>query len=309
MLDFAVRQVPYYRQFRGYESLQDFPVLTKDTIREDMQGLLSSDLEERKWYYNTSGGSTGEPVRFVQDEEYARRTWSATLETKRWAGYRPGDRLLKLWGNRASVVRPKGLKPALGRWLSNTILLDTFSLDEKTMDQYAAIIGRFSPRLIVGFASSLYEISKHILVRGTRLNGIGAVTSTAGTLFPEMRESMEEAFGCKVFNRYGSSEVSMIAAEDGRNLGLRVAPTVYVETLRPDGTHCNERETGEIVVTSLANFAMPLIRFQIGDVGAIRTQNGMTYLEKVLGRTVEFVQDKRRQTHRWTVFCSVHVFS
>ncbi len=292
VLEFAVRHVPYYRQFRGYRSLLNFPLLTKDTIRKQMRGLVSGDLERRNWHYETSGGSTGEPVRFVQDDEYLRRVQAATLETKRWAGYRPGDRLLKLWGNRHSQVHAKGFKAALGRWLSNTIVLDTFCLDEQTMDQYVRIIRRFSPRLIVGFASSLHAISRHVLRRGDRLSGIGAVTSTAGTLFPEMREAIEAAFGCKVFNRYGSSEVSIIAAEDGIHPGLRVAPTVHVETVGADGRQCGQGEVGDIVVTSLANFAMPLIRFKIGDVGAITTHGGTTYLEKLLGRTMELFRTR-----------------
>jgi phenylacetate-CoA ligase len=288
ILDFAVRHVPYYQEFRGCRSLVDFPLLTKDTIRRDIRRLLSDDLERRRWQYDTSGGSTGEPVRFVQDDEYLRRVWRATVETKRWTGYRPGDPLLKLWARKESRVVPKGLKAALGRWVANTILLNTFFLDEQIIDEYVAIIRRFSPQLIVGSASSLYTVSKQLLERGDTLDCIGAVTSTDSTLFPEMRHAIEQAFGCRVFDRYGSSEVSIIAAEDGENAGLRIAPTVYVETLRPDGTRCNEGEIGEIAVTSLANFAMPLIRFKIGDVGAIRTETGRPYLVKLQGRTIQF---------------------
>jgi phenylacetate-CoA ligase len=104
---------------------------------------------------------------------------------------------------------------------------------------------------------------------------------------------MERAFRCRVFNRYGSSEVSIIAAEDGTGHGLRVAPTVHVETLRADGSACEDGECGEIAVTSLANFVMPLIRFRIGDVGALQRTNGKMYLERVLGRTVELFQTRQ----------------
>jgi phenylacetate-CoA ligase len=90
--------------------------------------------------------------------------------------------------------------------------------------------------------------------------------------------------------------VGAIAAEDRGGHGLRVCPTVHVETVLPDGSPCAEGEMGEIIVTSLMNFAMPLIRYRIGDVGILRTIDGTRYLEKVVGRTVELfkTQDGRR---------------
>jgi phenylacetate-CoA ligase len=287
LLDFATRNVPFYYEFRGGK-LADFPVLTKDMIRRESERLRSTDLARRQWHYETSGGSTGEPVQFIQDNEFLARTASAVLQSKRWTGYRPGDRLLKLWGNRQALAhKPVGFKGRAHSWLANTILLDTFRLDDQLMDEYIRFIRHWSPRLVVGYASSLYAISQRILQHHAPLSGIGAVVSTAGTLFPEHRDAMQSAFGCRVYNRYGSSEVSIIAAEDGTQHGLRILPTVFVETLNAAELPCSENESGEILVTSLANFAMPLIRFRIGDVGILAHRNECDYLAQVLGRSVE----------------------
>jgi phenylacetate-CoA ligase len=84
-----------------------------------------------------------------------------------------------------------------------------------------------------------------------------------------MRETIERVFGAPVFNRYGSREVGDIACECEGHQGLHVsAPWQYLEVLRPDGTACLPEEEGELVITNLTNYAMPLIRYRIGDTGS-----------------------------------------
>jgi phenylacetate-CoA ligase len=295
VLAFAVAHVPYYRQFEGYDSLGDFPLLTKEIIRAHAEDLVSDDISERNWYYNTSGGSTGEPVRFIQDAEYyLRGNWVVWL-TKSWVGYTPGDCLVKLWGE-SMEAPPPTLKVRIGKWLINITELDTFQMDERRLRSYVRLIRRKKPKLIVGYASSLVEVSRYVIDQGIEIRGVGAVVSAASTLYPEMRQTIAKAFGCDVYDRYGSREVGAIAAEDRGGHGLRVCHTVHVETVLPDGSPCAEGEMGEIIVTSLMNFAMPLIRYRIGDVGILRTIDGTRYLEKVVGRTVELfkTQDGRR---------------
>jgi phenylacetate-CoA ligase len=213
-------------------------------------------------------------------------------ETHRWAGYQPGQRLIKLWGSSSENAQYKRLKAKVGLWIRNEIFLDTFELSEEKICDYAGIINRFKPRLIVGYASSLYSISQYVLNHSIEIKDIGAIVSSAGTLYPEMRQAMENAFHCKVFNRYGSREVTIVAAEDGSDKGLRVTPIAHVEVIRADGSPCEEGEIGEIVVTSLSNFAMPLIRYRIGDMGVLKKHGVQTYLEKIVGRTVELFKTK-----------------
>jgi phenylacetate-CoA ligase len=293
MLNFAVEHVSYYKQFKGFSSLDDFPFLTKDIIRKEMKNMLSDDINQRKWYFTTSGGSTGVPIKFVQDLEYSQLTRWAVYESKSWAGYHPGDRLLKLWGSSSENSAYKRFKTKVALWLLNTVFLDTFELSEQKIIEYIQIIKDFKPKLIVGYASSLYEISKYSFERLKPLENIGAIVSSAGTLYPQMRQSIESTFGCKVYNRYGSREVGIIAAEDGTDKGLKLLPTTQVEIIREDGTQCAEGEIGEIAITSLANYAMPLIRYKIGDLGSYRIHEGIFYLEKVAGRVVELFKTKK----------------
>lgn len=93
--------------------------------------------------------------------------------------------------------------------------------------------------------------------------------TSAGTLYPHMRDTIERVFSAPVFNRYGSREVGDIACECECHQCLHANPySHHVEILRKDGSHCTPGEVGEVVVTLLTNYAMPIIRYRIGDMAA-----------------------------------------
>jgi len=128
--------------------------------------------------------------------------------------------------------------------------------------------------------------------------------TSAGTLYGLMRETIQRVFRAPVFNRYGSREVGDIACECEAHQGLHVCPvTHYVEILREDGTPARPGEVGEIVVTSLTNYAMPLIRYRIGDMGAWAEKDcscgrNWPLLKEVTGRVTDsFVSASGTRVH------------
>jgi phenylacetate-CoA ligase len=130
-------------------------------------------------------------------------------------------------------------------------------------------INSVKPVQILSYVESIYQLAKFAEDENIEVYSPRAVMTTAGTLYDNMRETISRVFDAPVFNRYGSREVGDIACECESHEGLHVsAPTHYVEILRPDGTPTDPGEVGEIVVTLLTNYAMPLIRYRIGDLGA-----------------------------------------
>lgn len=122
-----------------------------------------------------------------------------------------------------------------------------------------------------------------------------AVITSAGTLYPFMREKIAKVFKCRVFNRYGCREVGDIACERPGYEGLWVAPWGnYVEIIDGDGNPVPGETEGEILLTCLTNYAMPFIRYRIGDMGMWVDQGGARWdgcalLRNVSGRVTDCI--------------------
>jgi phenylacetate-CoA ligase len=152
-------------------------------------------------------------------------------------------------------------------------------------------IHRHRPTLIQAFPENLFEIARMALRESIRPDSPRSIVTGAGNLYPSMRPTIEQVFGAPIFDRYGSREVSGVAAECELHTGLHVClPIQHVEILRSDGSQATAGELGEVVVTSLVNYAMPLIRYRLGDLAAWAGEEctcGRTgpLLSEVAGRT------------------------
>ena len=287
MLEHAVKNTDYYRKFNP-KDLSSFPILTKDIIRENFEALKAKDLNTRKWWVNTSGGSTGEPVKFIQDKEYLEMSRYITYLQKQKVGYSFGDTIIKLWGDEREILNgSQSIKSKVINYIKNLTFLNSFNMSEKNMYSFIEQINHKTPKLIVAYAQAMYELSKFVEERNLKIENVGSIITSAGTLYPFMRDSIEKNFNTKVYNRYGSREVGNIACEEPHINGLVITDGVYVEIVDEDGNNCKDGEEGEIVITSLINYAMPLIRYKIGDRGVLNTKKyHFTILEKVSGRNV-----------------------
>jgi len=306
LLSHALLRVPYYAdraggptpedvRFAPFNWLLTFPVLEKRVLIRHADAL-TCDMDRRS-YWNSTGGSTGEPVRFMQDRVFQTDALATTMLMYEWAGAPRGARHVRLWGAPRDLGAGKvALRRRAADWLSNRVTLDAFDMSEPTMLGYAEEISRLAPKCLEGYADALYEMALRVERLGLPMNPPGAIVSSAGTLLPHMRERIETEFGAPVFDRYGTREVGNVAAECDRHEGLHVfGETTVVEVVDGEGRAVAEGEEGEILVTTLRNYTMPLIRYRIGDRavrGAERCSCGRPYplLARVLGRTESCVR-------------------
>lgn len=287
ILEHAVKNTTYYNDINP-KDLSNFPILTKDIIRENFEELKSKDLNNRKWWINTSGGSTGEPAKFIQDKEYLINNRVITYAQKQKLGYKFGNPMIKLWGDEREILKySKSFKTVVSNKIKNITFLNSFRMSKINMFKFIDEINTKKPTLIVAYAQAMYELSKFVEEKNIKIESVGEIITSAGTLYPFMRESIEKNFNTKVFNRYGSREVGNIACEEPNIDGLVISNGVYVEIVDENGNNCKNGEEGEIVITSLINYAMPLIRYKIGDRGVLNTTKyHFPILEKVSGRNV-----------------------
>jgi len=284
----------------------NIPLLTKDDIRKHGKELTSKDIDTRKWYYNSSGGSTGEPVRFIQDELLDR--WCQASKRIYYENLVGIDELavkkILLWGSERDIFKGTiGLKAKAMNWLTNTRLLNSFRMSEEDMKRYVKIINSYKPDLIRAYAGSLYEICKFIEKKGMSIHRPKVIVSSAEKLTKEMREKMESVFNTKVHDFYGSREVDAIAGEcDACSLHIFTFNN-HVEVLNEHNYSVNEGEMGRITVTTLHNYSMPLIRFEIGDTAILgpkkcKCGSPLPTLKEVSGRTTDhFIREDKTIIH------------
>lgn len=278
----AWKHIPYYRDMLEekkvvfenqvyLENFTDLPILTKDIIRSFFENIQSQDTERtsRKPFLNTSGGSTGQPVKFIQDKAYSDWNIANKIYYKTFADHEMGEKEMRLWGSeRDLMIGKEKTSIRLRNWLYNRYELNAFTMTSEKMEEYVSFLNQQKPKWIEGYVQPVFELARFIKNKGLKVYSPRGILTSAGTLYPSMQETIEEVFQCKVFNRYGTREVGDIACSCLEQSGLHLSLwNHYIEILDENLKPVAANQMGKIYVTTLNNFTMPLIRYDIGDLG------------------------------------------
>lgn len=301
VLNHAYTHVPYYKKVLKYyfekKEFSKISFLTKDIIKKEFDSLKSDDLNKRKWKYNASGGSTGNPVRLIQDSDFI--NWRANKFFFFYmAGKDVGEKQIKVWGSEKDIFEGTiGIKAIAENFILNRKLLNAFMIKEEDYFRYVKEFNRYRPVNVWAYIDSAYEFARFIEKNRLKIYSPKSIIVTAGSLTEEVRKYIEKIFRTKVYNQYGSREVGDIACECNKQEGLHIFQhTHYVEVVDGKGKSVFEKP-GEIVITLLNNYAMPLIRYKIGDTGILTKKKcscgrGFVLLKKVTGRTTDHFKKK-----------------
>ena len=301
LLKHAQAHSPYYTDLfrtagldpdrvRSVADLQVLPPLSKTDLIAHRDRMVSKRHALADLSLNSTGGSTGLTVNFYQDRNWLIHQVSGGQFFDGMAGWRKGARKAYLWGAPSDNDRAKeGWKAHLKSVLTNTRLYDSFDMSPARMAQYHAQLTAFRPEVMVCYAGSVHLFAQYLLEQKLQpAYPLKSIVTSAETLTPAMRATIEEAFQVPVFDRYGSREVGAIAAECEVHAGLHVNELdMVVETTQGSDGH------GEFLVTNLNNFGMPLIRYRIGDVGQIdaapcRCGRPGARITRLFGRSSDF---------------------
>ncbi len=298
LLTLAVNKSPYYKGLQiprdtdPYQWIKNFPVMTKQIIKENLDGLV---LEDKTRLIKVSGsGSSG-----IQGEVYMKKTNQSMQQAVQtlwweWAGYRMGDRILQtgMTMERGFVKRGKDI-------LLNTKYIPAFKLDRNEMLEIFKDLRANPRKFLMGYASSLYIIAK--LAEENNINDIHfeSVVSWGDKMFPHFRSTIEKQFHTTVFDTYGCTEGFMIAGECEKHNYHLMTPLIYTEILDDNGHDVPFGQMGKVVVTRLDSFAMPLIRYYLGDLAEIEDSAAtcscgrqFPLLKRVIGRDTDIVKTR-----------------
>lgn len=260
------------------QTLAGWPVLTKARVRERPQEFLAPQYPAWARRWQTTGGSTGEPLRVAKSLASIAMAEAALLRGRLWVGVQPGDRVVQVKGfDRASWAG------RLRARLMNLEIIDAYDFEAGGAQRGIDIIRRFHPKYITGYPTSLLRL---VDAMSSDVLSVPIVFSTGEMLYPEQRERLRRSFGAAVYDYYGSSEVSSIAFECERGVKHIVEEHLVVETLDERGEPVWE-EPGRLVLTDLDNLAMPLIRYEVGDVGVLSREPCACGRSSLILKTVE----------------------
>jgi len=302
----AYATVPYYRdvmdergispgELVGPESLRKLPLLTRGILAAQSNRLISATAVRNSLSVNYSSGSTGARAEFWQDDAFRQWQRALQLRTYEWCGdWRLGEPFLLLWGSEIYWSHKQTID-RVEHLLTNRREYNTFRLSPALIQRFLAVLQRWGPALISTYATAIHVLSKEAERQGLSFHIPRGIQTTSEPITPAMRETVRRVFGCPVWDKYGLRETGMVAHESPLHDGMCVqVENVYVEFLRDDGTPCVPGEIGRVVLTSLTNWAMPLIRYETNDLaapvaGTCPSGRGFPRMTAVSGRLQDLV--------------------
>lgn len=281
-------------QLDSWDDFRALPIVTKDQLRQRGGELRSRRTPAGQLHTHKTSGSTGKALQIVVDDAAQQWRRATTLRSDQWTGWRLGDRAALVWGNPEYKTRGwRGrLRHAL---LERALYLDTLRMDEAAMRRFLRAAAQQRPTLLMGHAHSLYLLARFAAASGEPLFRPRGVIATAMTLHDFERRAIESTFGRPVTNRYGCEEVGLIACQCEEFGGLHVnADNVIVEIITSEGRPARAGEAGAVVVTDLTNRAMPLVRYQLGDVAVASDElcpcgRGLPLVARIEGREADYI--------------------
>jgi phenylacetate-CoA ligase len=299
LVDHAYKNVPYYRrrfdeagikprEIRTVEDFQRIPVLTKESIRENSDDIRATVLAaDRRVVNGQTGGTTGEPMKFLQDTICKNISRAALLRSYMWTGYRIGDPMLFLTGG-ALLGAPQTVKQKIGFAAMNYHFLPGFKLSSGTLDDYVGLVRTKKIRFLRGYSTLIHQFAELCESAGVGDLAFTAIYPTAEMLTSAQIETIERALGGRVYDQYGCAEINTIANECPEQKRFHLIDEhAYVEQVDLEAEGFGD---DALVVTDLDNYAQPFIRYAIGDRGRVSTKpcpcgRNLAVLEEFLGRS------------------------
>ncbi|WP_246036981.1 phenylacetate--CoA ligase family protein [Thalassotalea litorea] len=306
LLHYCDQHVPYYqRQWKALDfnpkdltsvaQLAQLPPLTKQDIQENYDLLVPQEKRASN-YKKSTGGSTGRPFHFELDKGSYETRQAMMWRGYGWGGVTIGTRTWYLWGVELGSQSWKAkFKDDLFHRFYHRKMANSFALSKDNFHQYIEEINDYRPKAIVAYVAPLYSLAKYINERGIQLHQPQVILTGAEALLEYQRQEIQKAFRCQVLNTYGCREFMLIGAECPQQNGLHLnIDQLVVETI-DEQRQTVKNQVGDILITDLFNYGMPLVRYVNGDQGVISERrcechNPLPMLESVNGRKLDIIR-------------------
>lgn len=308
LLQHAVNNTPFYKKYIGFESIRDFGVINKGVVKENFQDFISVNYNINKLTKVSTSGSTGVPFKLYQCELKRKRLQADLIYFLEQINFKIGQKLyvLEVWSETE-------VKSRFYYFLRNLINIDVLKLtDHDIADLLNKLKNDKSKKGIVGFASALEKICKYLDKIESEPLDCNIVSITAGSeyLNEYTRNSIKKYFGIDVVSRYSTEEFGILGQRRLNSSGeFQINwSSHFIEIFDK-----NKDEPvplgmpGRVIVTDLFNYAMPMIRYDTGDIAVMNTSDdtGELVLQSVHGRIMDVIYNtKGEMISSFLIYCN-----
>lgn len=302
LIQHAYANVPFYhKQFdqlklkpediQTVQDLEKLPIIRKADVAAHYEEFKAKNMADFQPIAQHTGGTTGIPFQYLNDRKSWAMNWAVKMAPFEQAGYQYGkDRLGVLAGGSMIPNQTMSVRDRIWRAVNNYYSMPITHMDDTIMQKYYNELKKQKIQFLRGYPSAVYTFAEYIHNNGLKLP-LKAIFTTAEMLFPYHRTMIEDAFECKVWDTYGCCDGMAAAAECQEHNGMHIYDIVsLMQIVDINGKTVGNNEEGEVVLTSLYDYAFPLIRYAPGDRAISLEQRScscgqtLPLLKKIIGR-------------------------
>ncbi len=280
--------------FRHPDHLFKIPVLTKEQIRDNMSRLIARNYRPEEIHYAETGGTSEVKMRFYRDNGCLSMKEAAIYRFGRWSGWEFGDYLGLVWPAHQDLMGYGTFKSRMRNELYKRIVLFASAvIDDRACSEYLHVLKRKKPTTILAFSSPIHELAKYMARKGIDGYRLKGLITTGEPLYDHQRSLVADMFHCDIQDSYRSREAGPMAQECEAHSGMHInAECLYLELDNPRPMASSGEQAGNVLVTDLLNYGMPLIRYYMGDTAVLSDRpcpcgRGLPLMKEIVGRALD----------------------
>ncbi|WP_299110810.1 CoF synthetase [uncultured Winogradskyella sp.] len=295
LINHAIKTTSFYKAFSETTPLSDFPVIRKTIIQDNFEKFQSSAFIDKENFKVSTSGSTGIPFFLFQNQNKRNRNHADAVYFYDQSNFKIGNRLYEL-----EVWRNHNKKGNLKSWLQNIVQFDISRLTAPRIEEFLEILKTDKQsKTILGFASALEMIAQYLERKNLFYENlkITSIIANSEYLNPYTKTTLGKHLNTAILSRYSSEEIGIIAQQtlNAPNSFIINHASYQVELLSLDkDLPAKPGEFGRIVITDLFNYAMPIIRYDTGDIAKFgEGKNGAIVFTQIDGRKMDIIYDSK----------------
>lgn len=293
ILRYASSEIPFYKNIDA-SNIQNFPVMNKSIYNENKTAVINSKYDVSKLHFTSTSGSSGVPFKTYQDSNKVKRNRADLLSLFSDFGFEVGEKyvFIRSWVSLYKLSKYKMLK-------QNFIAVDVNTFDETKKEELRQLLRKDRKiKAIISYGSALTDFVDYLEKKGEDFSNLNLkfISSSSDALKIETKKKLEKMFDCPVTNRYSNEECGIMGnSKAGTTVITLNTSSYYFELLALESdTPVKAGEIGRIVVTDLYNKAMPIIRYDLGDLGISSEEgNCIKHLVSLEGRMDDVIHNDK----------------